>query len=263
MELKLTKPILFFDLETTGIDVAKDHIIELSYIKIFPDGSEECDTLRFRPVDALGRTVHIPEASTEIHGIKDEDVEDLYTFGELAEELYNEVFVGCDLAGFASNKMDIPLLVEEFLRAGINYNMDGVRSIDVQGIFFKMEKRNLEAAYKFYCDKELANAHSAEADTMATYEVLKAQLDRYSELENDVDFLSDFSNQNKTADLAGRIGINENGQEYFTFGKHKGQLVEDIVRRDPGFISWVMQGNFTLNTKQVLQRLTLKYKNKK
>lgn len=260
MELKLTKPILFFDLETTGLDVAKDHIIELSYIKVFPDGNEERDTLRFRPVDALGRTVHIPELSTEIHGIKDEDVADLYTFKELAEELYMEVFSGCDLAGFASNKMDIPLLVEEFLRAGINYSMDDVRCIDVQGIFFKMEKRNLEAAYKFYCDKELTNAHSAEADTLATYEVLKAQLDRYCNLENDVDFLSEFSSQAKTADLAGRIGINEAGKEYFTFGKHKGDLVEDVVKRDPGFISWIMQGSFTLNTKQVLQGLTLKYK---
>ena len=261
MELKLTKPILFFDLETTGIDVAKDHIIELSYIKIFPDGSEECDTLRFRPVDALGRTVHIPEASTEIHGIKDEDVEDLYTFGELAEELYNEVFVGCDLAGFASNKMDIPLLVEEFLRAGINYNMDGVRSIDVQGIFFKMEKRNLEAAYKFYCDKNLDDAHSAAGDTRATYEVLKAQLDRYGNaLRNDVNWLSEYTYYTRNVDFSGHFIYDDKGDEIVNFGKYKGRSLSEVIRRDPGYYDWIMKSDFPLNTKQVLTRVKLREK---
>lgn len=261
MKLKLERPIVFFDLETTGLDVAKDHIVELSYIKVMPDGEERTLTLRFKPVNVLGQTVHIPEKCTAIHGITDEDVADCPTFKDKAAELYHDVFEGCDLAGFNSNRFDIPLLVEELLKAGVQVDLSGIRTVDVQNIYHKLEKRNLEAAYKFYCDKDLTEAHHAMADTKATYEVLMAQLDHYpDELTNDVAALADFSSMNKNVDLAGRIILDDEGEEIFTFGKYKNRKVSEVVRRDPGFISWILQGDFPLNTKQTIQRLQLKYK---
>lgn len=261
MNLNLTKPIVFFDLETTGLDVTKDHILELSYIKVMPDGMEQSSTMRFHPVSALGETVHIPEKSTEIHGIHDEDVADCPVFADVAEELYDKVFKDADWAGFNSNKFDVPMLVEHLLKAGVKVDLGETRLIDVQNIYHKLEKRTLEAAYKFYCDKDLTNAHSADADTRATYEVLKAQLDHYpEELKNDVASLSEFSAMAKTLDFAGRVAVNEEGKEYFTFGKHKGKTVEEIVAKDPGFFGWVMRGDFPLNTKQVIKRLEMKYR---
>lgn len=261
MKLNLTRPLIFFDLETTGLDVAKDHILELSYIKVYPDGTEETEALRFKPVDMLGNTVTIPAKTTAVHGITDEDVKDCPAFKDCAEELYQRVFKDCDLAGFNSNRFDIPLLVDEFLRAGVQVDMSGVRTIDVQNIFHKMEKRNLAAALKFYCGKELVDAHHASADTLATYEVLQAQLDRYpDDLTNDVAFLSEFSAMNKSLDFAGRVVLDEEGKEMFAFGKHKGKRVEDVVKKDPNFLNWIIQGDFPLNTKQVVEALRLKYK---
>lgn len=261
MKLKLTRPLIFFDLETTGLDVSKDHILELSYIKVFPDGREERDTLRFKPVDMLGNDVVIPEKTTAVHGISDADVSGCPPFRECAETLYEDVFKDCDLAGFNSNRFDIPLLVEEFLRAGVNVDMSGIRTVDVQNIYHKLEKRNLAAALKFYCGKEMVDAHQASADTEATYEVLQAQLDHYpAELQNDVDFLAEFSTMVKTLDFAGRVALDEEGKEIFTFGKHRNKRVEDVVRRDPNFFNWIRQGDFPLNTKQVVEALWLKYK---
>jgi DNA polymerase-3 subunit epsilon len=261
MNLKLTRPLVFFDLETTGLDIIKDHILELSYIKLQPDGSEKAETFRFRPVSALGNVVPIPADSTAVHGIHDEDVADCPSFAEKAAELYKDVFEGADLAGFNSNKFDVPMLVEKFLNAGISYDLKDVRLIDVQTIYHKLEKRNLEAAYRFYCGKELDNAHSADADTRATFEVMKAQLDHYpDELKNDVEFLSEYSSHTKNLDLAGRVALNDENKEIFTFGKHKNKTVEEIVKKDPGFFGWLMRGDFPLNTKQVVKRLEMKYR---
>ncbi|MBO4641899.1 MAG: 3'-5' exonuclease [Bacteroidaceae bacterium] len=253
MRLKLEKPIIFFDLETTGLDIAKDRIVELCYIRIEPNGNEEAKSMRINP------EMHIPEVCSKVHGIYDKDVKDCPTFKEIAPEL-SKTFSGCDLAGFNSNKFDIPLLVEEFMRAGIDPGLSDRRFIDVQNIYHKMERRTLIAAYKFYCDKNLENAHSALADTRATYEVLQAQLDHYPDaLKNDVQFLSEFSSIGKNVDLAGRFVYNENGEEIVNFGKYKGKTVRDVLRTDPGYYSWIQQGDFTLNTKQVLEKLRLKY----
>ncbi len=261
MKLKLTRPLIFFDLETTGLDVSKDHILELSYIKVYPDGTEQRKTLRFKPTDMLGNVVPIPPKTTLVHGITDADVADCPAFRECAESLYNDVFKDCDLAGFNSNRFDIPLLVEEFLRAGVNVDMSGVRAIDVQNIYHKLEKRNLAAALKFYCGKELVDAHHASADTEATYDVLQAQLDHYpQDLQNDVASLAEFSAMGKNVDLAGRVALDEEGKEIFTFGKHRNERVEDVVRKDPNFFNWIRQGDFPLNTKQVVEALRLKYK---
>ena len=261
MNLKLTKPVVFFDLETTGLDVTKDHILELSFIKLFPNGTDMEETMRFKPVNALGMTVDIPKKATEINGIHNEDVAECPTFAEKAQDLYDKVFKDADLAGFNSNKFDVPMLVEKLLNAGVAVDLKDTTLVDVQNIYHKLEKRNLEAAYKFYCGKELENAHSANADTRATYEVLKAQLDHYpDELKNDIDSLAEFSTMNKTLDFAGRVALNDEGKEIFTFGKHKGKAVEDIVKSDPGFFGWVMQGDFPLNTKLVIKKLEQKYK---
>ena len=253
MKLNLKNPIIFFDLETTGLDIAKDRIVELCYIRIEPNGNEEAKSMRINP------EMHIPEVCSKVHGIYDKDVKDCPTFKEIAPEL-SKTFSGCDLAGFNSNKFDIPLLVEEFMRAGIDPGLSDRRFIDVQNIYHKMERRTLIAAYKFYCDKNLENAHSALADTRATYEVLQAQLDHYPDaLKNDVQFLSEFSSIGKNVDLAGRFVYNENGEEIVNFGKYKGKTVRDVLRTDPGYYSWIQQGDFTLNTKQVLEKLRLKY----
>jgi len=248
MKLNLKRPIIFFDLETTGIDTAKDRIVEISMVKIMPDGEEITKTRKINP------EMHIPESSTAIHGITDEDVKDCPTFSQVAKALGQFIDV-CDFGGFNSNRFDIPVLVEEFLRAGVNVDFKNRKFIDVQTIFHKKEQRTLVAAYKFYCDKELIDAHSAEADTIATYEVLKAQLDRYDDLENSVEALAEFSTRGKTADFAGRIVYNENDEEVFGFGKHKGKLVSEVFAKEPSYYTWMINGDFHLYTKKVITEI--------
>ena len=254
MELKLKRPIVFFDLETTGVDTAHDRIVEISMIKIMPDGERIVKTRKLNP------EMHIPEAATAVHGITDEDVKDCPRFAQVAKSLA-QFLTGCDFGGFNSNRFDMPVLVEEFLRAGVDVDFKRRRFVDVQNIFHKMEQRTLVAAYKFYCDKDLTDAHSAEADTLATYEVLKAQLDRYPELENDIDALADFSSRGETADYAGRIVYNDKGSEVFGFGKYKGRRVEDIFEQDPSYYTWMMNGDFPLYTKKVITEIRLRKKN--
>lgn len=253
MDLNLKNPIIFFDLETTGVNITHDKIVELSYIKIFPNGTEEEKTIRINP------GCHIPEEATAVHHITDEDVKDCPRFKDIARNL-SKVFEGCDIAGFNSNRFDIPLLAEEFLNAGVIVDFSKRKFVDVQTIFHKMEQRTLIAAYKFYCNKDLTEAHSASADTRATYEVLKAQLDRYSELKNDIDYLSDFSSQKKNVDLMGRIVYNEKQQEVFNFGKYKGIPVEEVFLKDLGYYAWIMQGDFAQDTKRVLTNIKLRMK---
>ena len=250
MQLNLKNPLVFFDLETTGIDIVRDRIVEISYIKVYPNGKEETKTQRINP------GMPIPPASTAIHGITDDDVKNCPHFKEIAKTLAAQI-EGCDLAGYNSNRFDIPMLAEEFLRADVNVDLTKRKFIDVQTIFHKMEQRTLSAAYKFYCNKSLENAHTASADTMATYEVLKAQLDRYPELENDVTFLSKFSSFNNNVDFAGRMVYNDN------FGKHKGQLVTEVFASDPNYYAWMMNGDFPLNTKQKLTEIKLRGFNQK
>lgn len=256
MQLNLKSPLMFFDLETTGINVSKDRIIEISYLKVFPNGNEESKTMRVNP------EMPIPAASTAIHGITDEDVKSCPTFKMIAKSLVAQI-EGCDLAGYNSNRFDIPLLAEEFLRAGVDIDLNRRKFVDVQTIFYKMEQRTLSAAYKFYCNKSLENAHTAAADTLATYEVLKAQLDRYPELKNDVKFLSEFSSFTNNVDFAGRMIYNEEGKEVFNFGKFKGRLVEDVLRIEPSYYHWMMDGDFALNTKQKLTEIRLRSLNTK
>ena len=257
MKLNLQNPIIFFDLETTGVDVAKDRIVELCYIKVFPNGNEESKSMRINP------GMPIPKKASDVHGITDEDVKDCPLFKEIAADLY-KTFEGCDLAGFNSNKFDIPLLCEEFLRQGMDFDVAKRRCIDVQNIYHKLERRTLVAAYQYYCGKDLENAHSALADTRATLEVLEAQLDKYpADLQNDVKFLADYSKMNNNVDFAGRIIRDEKGVEVFNFGKHKGRPVLDVLLRlDPSYYSWMMQGDFAQNTKQVLTKIYLSAKNK-
>lgn len=256
MDLILTKPICFFDLETTGINIAKDRIVEVSILKVFPNGNKESHTWRVNP------TVPIPAVTTAVHGITDEMVANEPTFKELSKKVH-DLIKDSDLGGFNSNRFDIPLLAEELLRAEVDFDMKKSLSVDVQTIFHKMEKRTLEAAYKFYCDKTLVDAHSAAADTNATYEVLKAQLDRYSDLENDVKKLADFSAHKKFADFAGYIGYDDEGKEIFSFGKHKDTLVTDILEKEPGYFGWLLNADFPLYTKKVLTRIKLSKLNTK
>ncbi|GHT76513.1 DNA polymerase III subunit epsilon [Bacteroidia bacterium] len=251
MKLELKNPIVFFDLETTGINIVSDRIVEISYLKICPDGEEESRTRRLNP------EMPIPAQATEVHGITDEDVKDAPTFRTIAKSLASQI-EGCDLAGYNSNRFDIPLLAEEFLRAGVDIDLMKRRFVDVQTIFHKKEQRTLAAAFKFYCNGDLENAHSAEADTKATYEILKAQLDRYPDLKNDITFLSEFSCFNNNADFAGRVIFNEKKQEVVNFGKYKGRLVEEVFREDPGYYSWIMQGDFPLHTKKVFTNIKLR-----
>jgi DNA polymerase III subunit epsilon len=251
MKLKLKNPLIFFDLETTGIDVVNDRIVEISYLKIFPDGREEVKTMRINP------TIPIDPKATEIHGISNEDVKDAPTFTEVAQSVAN-VFEGSDIAGFNSNKFDLPLLAEEFLRSEIDFDLKKRKFIDVQVIFHKLEQRTLSAAYKFYCEKDLENAHSAEADTRATYEILEAQLDKYKELENDVDQLSKFSAHNRNVDFVGRIIYDDNNVEVINFGKYKGIPVEEVLEKDPGYYGWIMNSDFPLYTKRVLTAIKLR-----
>ena len=288
MELNLKRPIIFFDLETTGIDIARDRIVEISMVKVMPDGEEIVRTRRINP------GMPIPAEATAIHGITDEDVKDCPLFPQIAKSLA-QFIEGCDFGGFNSNRFDLPMLVEEFMRAGVDVDFRKRKFIDVQNIFHKMEQRTLVAAYKFYCGKDLADAHSAEADTLATYEVLKAQLDRYNDtLENDIAFLSKFSTQNNTADFAGfiiyneegelqndvaalaefstraesadfagRILYNEKGEEVFGFGKYKGRSVAEVFRVEPSYYSWMMNGDFPLYTKKIITEIRCREKNEK
>lgn len=252
MKLNLKNPIIFFDLETTGINITKDRIVELSFLKVYPNGKEEIKTKRINP------EMPIPKESSDIHGITDEDVKDAPTFRQIAKSLADQI-EGCDLAGFNSSRFDIPLLAEEFLRVGIDVDFSRKKLIDVQIIFHKKEQRTLEAAYKFYCDKTLEDAHSAEADTLATYEVLKSQLDRYDDLPNDIGKLAEeYSFFNNNVDLAGRIIKDENGIEIFNFGKHKGKPVAEVLKAEPSFYAWMMDADFPLNTKQVLTKIRLR-----
>lgn len=264
MELNLTHPIAFIDLETTGIKVATDRIVEICILRLSPDGTSKIRTLRINP------EMHIPQEVTAIHGIRDEDVKDCPAFRDVAHELAR-FLDGCDIAGYNSNHFDIPLLVEEFLRAEVDFDLKGRRFVDVQNIFHKMEPRNLKAAYKFYCDKELENAHSAEADTVATYEILKAQLDRYKDTEtrdrkgnpvrpviNDMKALSDFSYSTRAVDLVGHIVYNDRNIEVFNFGKHKGKPVTDVFRSEPSYYDWIMKSEFPLSTKKVVTSIKLR-----
>jgi DNA polymerase III subunit epsilon len=251
MDLNLKRPLVFLDLEATGLNVGSDRIVEISLLKVNPNGNKESKTYKVNP------TIPIPAESSKIHGIFDKDVEACPTFNDLAREL-NSFIGGCDLAGYNSNKFDIPMLIEEFTRCEIHFDLSSRKLIDVQNIFHKMEQRTLAAAYQFYCSKSLVNAHTAEADTMATYEVLAAQLDKYESLKNDVDFLSQFSSINKNVDLAGRIIFNEKGEEVFNFGKYKGRLVFEIFTAEPSYYDWMMKGDFATNTKTVITQLRLK-----
>ena len=242
MKLNLKNPIVFFDLETTGTNINTDRIVEICYLKVYPNGNEETKTMRINP------EMHIPEQSSAIHGIYDKDVADCPTFKGVAKDIARDI-EGCDLAGFNSNRFDIPVLAEEFLRAGVDIDMMKRKFIDVQVIYHKLEQRTLSAAYKFYCQKNLEDAHTAEADTRATYEVLKAQLDRYpEELQNDMAFLAEYSSFNKNVGFAGRI----------VYGKYKGMSVSEVLQKDPGYYSWILNGDFTLNTKNVLTKIRLR-----
>ncbi|MDR0713460.1 MAG: 3'-5' exonuclease [Bacteroidales bacterium] len=252
MKLSLKKSLIIFDLETTGMNIAQDRIVELSYLKIFPDRREESKTYRINP------TVPIPEEVSAIHGIRDEDVKNAPTFKEIAKTLV-VAFEGCDFAGYNSNKFDLPLLAEEFLRADVKFDLKKHKFIDVQVIFYKREQRTLSAAYRFYCGKELNNAHSAEVDARATYEVLQSQLDMYDDLPNDVERLSEYSAHTRAVDFVGRIILNDQNEEIFNFGKYKNQKVADILEKDPSFYSWMMNGDFPQYTKNVLTNLKLKY----
>ena len=252
MKLNLKNPLVFFDVETTGINISRDRIIEISFLKVFPNGDEEVKSRRVNP------EMPIPAESTAIHGITDEDVKDSPTFKQIARSLANHL-EGCDLAGFNSNRFDVPMLAEEFLRADIDFDMAKRKFIDVQIIFHKKEPRTLETAYKYYCDKELVDAHSAEADAKATYEVLKSQLQRYPDLVNDVEVLSkEYGSFNDNVDFAGRFVFNEKGVEVFNFGKHKGKPVSQILQREPSYYAWMMDGDFPLNTKQMLTQIRLR-----
>jgi len=270
VKLKLNKPLVIFDLETTGLDLVKDRVIQLSYIKVYPDGHEE------RGNELVNPEKTIPDEVVQLTGISNDDVKDKPTFKQLATKL-SAVFTGADIAGFNSNHFDVPLLAEEFLRAGIDFDFSKCRLIDACTIFKKMEQRNLAAAYKFYCGRKMEDdfeAHRADQDTEATYRVLMGELDKYAPganedpekvLENDMQALADFSKQNDNVDFAGRIVWAEvKGQrtEVFNFGKHKGVPVAEVLRFDPGYYSWILGGDFTYNTKQVLTRIRLREANK-
>lgn len=256
MELKLNKPICFFDLETTGIDVVKDRIVEIAILKVFPNGNKESKTWLVNP------TIPIPAQSTAIHGISDEKVANEPTFKALALTISNMI-KDSDLAGYNSDRFDIPLLAEEMLRAGVDFDMKNRVSVDVQTIFHKKEERTLSAALKFYCNQSLENAHTAAADTTATYEIMKAQLERYSDLENDMKSLSEFTTRKKIADLAGMIAFDKDDNEIFAFGKHKGVKVNTVLENEPGYFSWLQNADFPLYTKKVLTAIKLRKLNTK
>ena len=252
MQLNLKNPIVFFDIESPGLNVATDRIVEICAVKVMPNGDKEVKTRRLNP------TIPISPEAQAVHGISNEDVKDCPTFKEIAKSLAKWM-EGCDFAGYNSIKFDIPLLAEEFLRVGIDFDFRKRNLVDVQNIFHKMEQRTLSAAYKFYCQKDLENAHSAEADTLATYEILKSQLDRYpNDLQNDVKMLAEFSTRSKLVDYAGRIVLNDKDQPTINFGKHKGKTVEEVLLKEPSYYAWIMNGDFTLDTKKVLTDIKLK-----
>lgn len=251
MKLNLKKPIIFFDLETTGLNLTHDRVVEISLIKVMPSGEEIRRTRRFNP------EMPIPLESTAVHHITDEDVKDEPTFRQLAKSLA-QIFIGSDIAGFNSNRFDIPMLDQEFQRANVDIDLSKARFVDVQTIFHKKEPRNLVAAYKFYCGKDLEGAHSANCDTEATYEVLMAQLDRYDDLPNDIEKLSDFSSQNRNVDYMGRLIYDDNKREVVNFGKYKGRLAEEVLRNDPSYYDWIMKGDFTKNTKDAFTKIKLR-----
>ncbi len=253
MELNLKKPIIFFDLETTGINITHDRIVEISVIKIMPNGEVTERTRRVNP------GMPIPPEATAVHHITDEDVANEPTFKMIAKSLA-QMFLGCDIAGYNSNRFDVPMLDQEFRRAGVDFDFSAARMIDVQTIFHKKEQRTLEAAYRFYCSKPLDGAHSALADTRATYEVLKAQLDRYPDLPNDMDKLADFTTQNRNVDLMGRLIYDEKKREIINFGKYKGKVAEEVLASDPGYYGWIMSGDFAENTKAAFTRIKLRTK---
>ncbi|QCK15966.1 3'-5' exonuclease [Mangrovivirga cuniculi] len=268
MYLNLKSPLAFFDLETTGTNISHDRIVEISIVKAMPDGTKDIKTMKLNP------EMPIPEEVSLIHGIRDEDVKDAPTFKQVAKELA-KFLEGADLAGYNIVKFDVPVLVEEFLRADIDFDLSNRKLVDAQKIFFMMEKRTLSAAYKFYCDKTLDGAHSAEADTLATFDVLNAQLERYEGmevedllgkkigvLENDMDKIHALTNK-KMVDLAGRIVFNNKGEEVFNFGKHRGKLVSDVLKKEPGYYDWMMRGDFPLDTKRKLTQIKLRDFNKK
>ena len=256
MKINLVRPICFFDLETTGINISKDRIVEISVLKIFPNGNKESKTWLVNP------KIPIPNEVSNIHGITDDMVVNEPSFDSIGVYV-KEMIDKCDLGGFNSNKFDIPLLAEEFLRNEIDFNLENIKCIDVQNIFHKMEKRTLGAAYKFYCQKDLIDAHSSKADTLATFEVLEAQIQKYSELENNVDFLSDFSSRNKSVDLAGFIIYNKDNIPCFSFGKHKGKTVDFIIENEPGYLGWILNSDFPMYTKKILTKLRLSKLNNK
>lgn len=256
MELKLTKPICFFDLETTGINITNDRIVEIAIFKVYPNGNKESKTWLVNP------TIPIPAETTAVHGITDEKIANEPTFATLAPAVYNMI-KDSDLAGFNSDRFDIPLLAEELLRAGVDFDMKNRVAVDIQTIFHKKEERTLSAAYKFYCGETLENAHSAEADTMATYEILKSQFDRYDDLPQDMKALSEYTTRKKTADFAGFIIIDKDNEEAFSFGKHKGKKVDDVLETEPGYFSWIQNADFPLYTKKVLTAIKLRKLNTK
>ncbi|MGY6648059.1 exonuclease domain-containing protein [Wenyingzhuangia sp. IMCC45574] len=256
MNLKLTKPIVFFDLETTGVNIGVDRIVEISILKVFPNGNKESKTWLVNP------TVPIPKESSDIHGITEEKIKDEPTFKQLSKDIY-QIIKGCDLAGFNSNRFDIPLLAEEMLRAEVDFELDNVKFVDVQTIFHKKEQRTLSAGYKFYCGKDLEGAHSAEADTNATYEILLAQIEKYDDIGTDVAALSEYSSHQKRADFAGFIQFNNKEEEVFTFGKYKNRRVLDVLEENPGYYNWMQNADFPLYTKKVLTNIRLKTLNNK
>lgn len=253
MNLKLHKPLCVFDLETTGVQVAKDRIVEISILKVNPDASRESKTWLVNP------GMPIPPETSAIHGITDEKVKDAPTFKEIASKLM-DMIAGTDLGGFNSNRFDVPLLAEELLRAGFDFDLSKFKLVDAQTIFHKMEPRNLTAAYQFYCKKELVNAHSAEADVLATFEVLDAQVGHYDDLPNDIASLSEISSHHKFADLAGFIAFDKEDKETFTFGKYKGKRVKEVFQKDLGYYGWIQNADFPLYTKKVLTGIQLRSK---
>lgn len=269
MKLNLKRPLAFFDLETTGVNIASDRIVEISILKAMPDGTEQIKTLRINP------GISIPLESSLVHGIYDEDIKNEPSFKQVAEELAR-FMDDSDLAGYNSNKFDIPMLMEEFIRAGVNFDLEDRRFVDVQNIFHQMEQRTLRAAYQFYCGKAIENAHSAEADIKATYEVLLGQLAKYENVEwedkkgnksipvkNDVDALHAFTNLSRPVDFAGRMVYNEHGVELINFGKHKGKCVEEVFQMEPSYYSWMQKGDFPLYTKRCLEKIWIRWNGKK
>lgn len=256
MKLQLNRPIIFFDLETTGVDIINDRIVEISLIKVLPNGDTEQKTRRVNP------EMPIPPEATAVHHITDDDVRNEPTFRQLAKSLA-KIFEGCDIGGFNSNRFDVPMLDQEFQRANVDFDFSRAKFVDVQTIFHKKEPRNLVAAYRFYCGKELDGAHSANADTQATYEVLLAQLERYEDLPVTVDKLAEFSSQNRNVDFVGRLVYDDKGREVINFGKYRGRVAEEVLKTDPSYYAWILNGSFTKNTKDCFTRIKLRMGNNK